>query len=69
MLKQHLTAANIKTGNYPLDIQNCTNHTAGLHLALVCRVTKIAAPAAKIGTTKDRTLLTGRTDLTFLGLR
>ena len=72
MLKQHLTAANIKTGNYHSTSKIAPTtyaHKAGFHLALLSRVTTTAAPAANTGTTKDRTLLTGRSDLTFLGLR
>jgi len=72
MLKQHLTAANITTGNYHSTVKIAPTtdaHKTGFHLALLSRVTKTAAPAANTGTTKDRTLLTGRSDLTFLGLR
>ncbi len=70
--KQPLTAASTTTGNCHSTSKIAPTtyaHKTGFHLALLSRVTKTAAPAANTGTTKDRALLTGRSDLTFFGLR
>lgn len=72
-MKQQLNAATSKlatTISHSVGAQAIRNIVTCLQTALLlCRVTKIAAPAASTGTTRDRTLLAGRSDFTLSGLR